>query len=49
MLGLLLYVLYIHIYVYLVHFIVPCAKFGPPYPGKAQQPQEQRHPFPPRY
>ena len=26
-------------------FIVPCGKFGSPYLGKAQQPQEQRYPF----
>ena len=25
--------------------IVSCGKFGSPYPGKAQQPQAQRHPF----
>ena len=28
-----------------VYFIVPCGKFGSPYLGKAQQPQEQRYPF----
>ena len=27
------------------YFIVPCGKFGSPYPGKAQQPQEQRYPL----
>ena len=26
-------------------FNVPCGKFGSPYPGKAQPPQEQRYPF----
>ena len=26
-------------------FFVPCGKFGSPYLGKTQQPQEQRHPF----
>ena len=25
------------------YFFVPCGKFGSPYLGKAQQPQEQRH------
>ena len=25
--------------------IVPCRKFGSPYPGKAQQPKEQRYPL----
>ena len=27
------------------YFFVPCGKFRSPYLGKAQQPQEQRHPF----
>ena len=27
------------------YLIVPCGKFGSPYPGKSQQPQEQRYPF----
>ena len=26
-------------------FIVPCGKFGSPYLGMEQQPQEQRYPF----
>ena len=29
----------------LFYFIVPCGKFGSPYLGKGQQPQEQRYPF----
>ena len=27
------------------YFLVPCGKFRPPYPGKAQLPQEWRYPF----
>ena len=36
------YLIYIYIYNY---FIIPCGKFGSPYLGKVEQPQEQRHPF----
>ena len=32
-------------FLFCFYFIVPCGKFGSPYLGKAQQPQEQRYPF----
>ena len=30
---------------FIQNLIVPCGKFGSPYLGKAQQPEEQRYPF----
>ena len=30
---------------FLKYFFVPCRKFGSPYLGKTQQPQQQRYPF----
>ena len=30
---------------FLKYFFVPCGELGSAYPGKAQQPQEQRYPF----
>ena len=33
------------LYKIVMYFIVPCGKFGSPYSGAAQQPQEQRYSF----
>ena len=37
--------LYLNCFWFCKCFIVPCGKFGLPYQGKTQQPQEQRYPF----
>ena len=41
----LLHFLYFFSFLIFLYVIVLCGKFGSPYPGKAQPPQEQRYPF----